>query len=128
MAPELAASGRTDEAQSQLVQAIAVFDRSKMTVQLERAKATLSRFFGLMTFLQQGVSRPFRRVSTWAIPEPIRNQLISKNLRSAKPLPMVVKWGENVDGSHDLHVKKFVHNGRQHIGLHMLCPNTSLKK
>ena len=48
--------------------------------------------------------------------------------RSAKPLPMVVKWGENVDGSHDLHVKKFVHNGQQHIGLHRLCPNTSLKK
>jgi hypothetical protein len=66
MAPVLAASGSTDEAQSELVQAIAVFDRSKMTVQLERAKATLSMFFGLMTFLQQGVYRPFRRVSTWA--------------------------------------------------------------
>ena len=40
----LAASGRTAEAQDELVQAIALFDRSKMTVHLERAKATLSKF------------------------------------------------------------------------------------
>jgi tetratricopeptide (TPR) repeat protein len=40
----LAASGRTAEAQDELVRAIALFDQSKMTVQLERAKATLSRF------------------------------------------------------------------------------------
>jgi hypothetical protein len=43
----LAASGRTTEAQDELVQAIALFDRSKMTVHLERAKATLSRFSDL---------------------------------------------------------------------------------
>jgi tetratricopeptide (TPR) repeat protein len=43
----LAASGRTAEAQDELVQAIALFDRSKMTVHLERAKATLSRFSDL---------------------------------------------------------------------------------
>lgn len=42
----LADSGRTAEAQDELVQAIALFDRSKMTVQLERAKATLSKFSG----------------------------------------------------------------------------------
>ena len=40
----LAASGRTAEAQDELVQAIALFDQSKMTVQLERAKAALSKF------------------------------------------------------------------------------------
>ena len=40
----LAASGRTAEAQDELVQAIALFDRSKMTVQLEHAKAALSKF------------------------------------------------------------------------------------
>jgi hypothetical protein len=65
------------------------------------------------------------------IPEHIRNKLtevISANLRSAKPLPMVLKVGENVDHSHDLHVKKFTHGGHEHIGLHMLCPNSSLKK
>jgi ATP/maltotriose-dependent transcriptional regulator MalT len=43
----LAASGRTAEAQDELVQAIALFDQSKMTVQLERAKAALSGFSDL---------------------------------------------------------------------------------
>ena len=65
------------------------------------------------------------------IPEKIRSKLtkvIRTNLRSAKPLPMVLKVGENVDHSHDLHVKKFKHNGHDHIGLHMLCPNPALKK
>lgn len=40
----LAASGRTDEAREELVQAIMLFDQSKMTVHLERAKAELSNF------------------------------------------------------------------------------------
>ncbi len=40
----LAASGRTDEAREELVQAITLFDRSKMTVHLQRAKADLSKF------------------------------------------------------------------------------------
>jgi hypothetical protein len=40
----LFASGGTAEAQDELDQATALFDRSHMTVQLERAKATLSRF------------------------------------------------------------------------------------
>jgi len=40
----LADSGRTAEAKDELAQAIVLFDRSKMTVQLERAKAALSRF------------------------------------------------------------------------------------
>jgi class 3 adenylate cyclase/tetratricopeptide (TPR) repeat protein len=40
----LAASGRTAEAQDELVQAIALFDETKMTVHLERAKAALSKF------------------------------------------------------------------------------------
>ena len=66
-----------------------------------------------------------------AIPPKIRNQLtkvIGANLRSKKPVPMVLKVGENVDHSHDLHVKSFKHKGNKHIGLHMLCPNSSLKK
>ncbi len=65
-----------------------------------------------------------------AIPEPIRNRLtdvISANMRSAHPLPMVLKVGENVDGTHDLHVRTFVHKGKVHIGLHVLCPNSTLK-
>jgi tetratricopeptide (TPR) repeat protein len=39
----LAASGRKTEAQDELVQAIALFNQSKMTVHLERAKAALSK-------------------------------------------------------------------------------------
>jgi hypothetical protein len=64
------------------------------------------------------------------IPEPIRKKItevIATNLRSPHPLPLVLKVGENVDHSHDLHVRTFSHNGHMHIGLHMLCPNTSLK-
>jgi hypothetical protein len=65
-----------------------------------------------------------------AIPEGIRNRItevISTNLRSAHPLPLVLKVGENVDNSHDLQVKTFAHKGHMHLGLHVLCPNTSLK-
>jgi class 3 adenylate cyclase/tetratricopeptide (TPR) repeat protein len=40
----LAASGRTGEAKEELVQAITLFDQSKMTVHLERARAELSNF------------------------------------------------------------------------------------
>jgi ATP/maltotriose-dependent transcriptional regulator MalT len=40
----LAASGRRVEAQDELLQAIALFDRSKMTIHLERAKSALSKF------------------------------------------------------------------------------------
>ena len=40
----LVASGRQVEAQDELSQAIALFDRSKMTVHLERAKSALSKF------------------------------------------------------------------------------------
>jgi hypothetical protein len=43
----LAASGRTSEAQDELSQAIELFDKSKMTVHLERAKAALSKFSNL---------------------------------------------------------------------------------
>jgi len=65
-----------------------------------------------------------------AIPEAIRNKItdvISTNLRSAHPLPLVLKVGENVDNTHDLHIKTFAHKGHMHLGLHILCPNSSLK-
>jgi hypothetical protein len=64
------------------------------------------------------------------IAEPIRQRLteiISANLKSASPLPMVLKVSENVDATHDLHVSVFAHSGQIHIGLLMLCPNTSLR-
>ena len=64
------------------------------------------------------------------IPELIRNRLteiISANLRSAAPLPVVLKVGDNVDHTHDLIVKAFAHHGNIYIGIHMLCPNPELK-
>lgn len=64
------------------------------------------------------------------IPETIRNRItevIATNLRSATPLPLVLKVGDNVDATHDLIVKTFAHNGHIYIGLHMLCPNPHLK-
>jgi hypothetical protein len=65
-----------------------------------------------------------------ALPKAIRDKItevISTNLRSAKPMPLVLKVGENVDATHDLKVRVFAHNGQMHLGLHMLCPNSSLK-
>ncbi|MGZ9143856.1 MAG: hypothetical protein ACXW4O_16125, partial [Candidatus Binatia bacterium] len=44
MARLLDASGRKSEAKHELVQAIDLFDKSKMSVQLERAKIALSKF------------------------------------------------------------------------------------
>src|SRR6202162_2960656 len=64
------------------------------------------------------------------IPEPIRQRLaeiISTNLRSATPLPVVLNVGDNFDTTHALLVKKFAHNGYIYIGIHMLCPNPELK-
>jgi hypothetical protein len=64
------------------------------------------------------------------IPASIRHSLteiISANLKSAAPLPVVLKVSENVDSTHELNVKVFVHKSQIYIGLHMLCPNTELK-
>jgi hypothetical protein len=43
----LVASGRKSEAQDELAQAIELFDKSKMTMQLERAKAALTKLSDL---------------------------------------------------------------------------------
>ncbi|MGZ9143857.1 MAG: hypothetical protein ACXW4O_16130 [Candidatus Binatia bacterium] len=64
------------------------------------------------------------------IPESIQNRLteiISANFRSAAPMPMRLKVGDNIDATHDLYVRTFAHNGHIYIGLHMLCPNPDLK-
>ncbi len=47
LAQLLAASGRKSEAQDELAQAIELFDKSKMTMQLERAKAALTKLSDL---------------------------------------------------------------------------------
>jgi hypothetical protein len=54
-------------------------------------------------------------------------EVIATNLRSASPLPTVLKVGENVDASHDLDVKVFAHDGHIYLGILMLCPNSELK-
>ena len=54
-------------------------------------------------------------------------EVISTNLRSDYPLPLVLKVGENVDESHELIVKAFAYQGQMYIGLHILCPNSMLK-
>jgi hypothetical protein len=64
------------------------------------------------------------------IPASIRHRLtevISTNLNSKTPLPMMLKVGDNVDASHDLIVEVFAHKGSIYIGLLMLCPNPELK-
>jgi hypothetical protein len=64
------------------------------------------------------------------IPASIRQRLtdvISTNLKSASPMPMMLKVGDNVDTSHDLIVEVFAYNGSIYIGLLMLCPNPELK-
>lgn len=65
-----------------------------------------------------GISEPVQRHLT---------EIVAANLRSPSPLPMLLKVGDNVDATHDLIVKVFVHDGHIYIGLHMLCPNPELK-
>ena len=40
---------------------------------------------------------------------------------------MLLKIGTNVDASYDVQIKNFVHEGIEHIGILMLCPNPALK-
>ena len=99
-------------------------------VELEKQHGTYS--FG--KFIKYFLPNP-QQFSSWekdagGISEPVRRRLteiISTNLKSASPLPMLLKVGENVDDTHDLIVKTFAHNGFIYIGLHMLCPNPELK-
>jgi hypothetical protein len=64
------------------------------------------------------------------IPKELQDRLtevIASNLRSENPRPMRIKVGANVDGSHDLQIKTFTHDGVEHIGILMLCPNPALE-
>jgi hypothetical protein len=63
------------------------------------------------------------------ITDSIRQRLtdiISANLRSASPMPMMLRVGDNVDATHDLIVRVFAHKQNIYIGLLMLCPNPAL--
>jgi hypothetical protein len=64
------------------------------------------------------------------IPASIRHRLtevISTNLKSKSPMPMMLKVGDNVSAAHDLIVEVFAHKHSIYIGLLMLCPNPELK-
>jgi hypothetical protein len=65
------------------------------------------------------------------LPEHIRakiTDIVSTNLRSSNPTPIVLKVGENVDDSYDVLVRTFEKDGITHTGLHVLVPNSSLAK
>jgi len=53
-------------------------------------------------------------------------EIISTNLRSSSPMPMMLRVGDNVDATHDLIVRVFAHKQSIYIGLLMLCPNPAL--
>jgi hypothetical protein len=60
------------------------------------------------------------------IPEILRQRLsdvISANLHSLNPLPMFYRTSTNVDKSHDIIVKPFVHNNTLYLGILYLCSN-----
>lgn len=65
-----------------------------------------------------------------ALPNEIRERLtsaIATNLRSAAPLPTILKVTDGVDGSNELSIRMFVHKQRMHMGILLLCPNPALK-
>jgi hypothetical protein len=103
---------------------------AKRFVELEKQHGQYN--FG--KFIKLFISEP-DEIADWDkhsgdIPDPIRQRLaeiISTNLRSATPLPVVLTVGENVDTSHDLSVKVFGHKGSIYIGILLLCPNPELK-
>ena len=85
-------------------------------------------------FVKRTISQP-EEYANWErdvgeIPQWIQDRLteiISTNMKSKPPMPVVLKVGEKIDATHDLHVRRFSRNGRLYIGLHMLCPNSDLK-
>ena len=69
-------------------------------------------------------SLTFERLMS-GLPDHIRGRLaniISINRASSHPKPMVLKFGQNVDDTYNLHVQTFVRDGRTCIGLHVLLP------
>jgi hypothetical protein len=126
----IAYGGKFEKIMNELSSPENIADTAKKFAALEKQYGPYS--FG--KFVKFTISQP-EEFANWerdsgGIPNSIQDRLteiISTNLRSASPMPVVLKVGENVDGTHDLHVKTFVHNGRLYIGLHMLCPNLELK-
>ncbi|MGJ4952102.1 hypothetical protein [Bradyrhizobium sp. HKCCYLS20291] len=64
-----------------------------------------------------------------AIPKELRERLTSvtfANYRAENPRPVRFKIGSNVDASYDVQIKHFMHDGVEHIGVLILCPNPEL--
>ena len=122
--------GRFAQTMNELCSPENIAGTAKKFAELEKQYGPYS--FG--KFVKYTISKP-EEYASWEkdvgeIPAWIQNRLtevISTNLRSASPMPVVLKVGDNVDATHDLHVKTFAHHGQLHIGLHMLCPNSDLK-
>jgi hypothetical protein len=61
------------------------------------------------------------------IPSHLRQRVsdvMRANFNSASPLPVYTKVSENVDASHDVIIRPFVHNDQTYIGILYLCPST----
>lgn len=122
--------GKFEKAMNELCSPKKIAATAKKFAKLEKQHGSYA--FG--RFAQYFLPKP-EEFSNWskdagAIPEQIRKRLteiISSNLKSKSPMPMVLKVGDNVDASHDLYVRTFAHKGHIYIGVHMLCPNTDLK-
>jgi hypothetical protein len=123
-------SGKFEQMMNELCSPKNIAATARKFAELEKQYGSYS--FG--KFVKYTISKP-EEFANWekdagSISEPIRKRLteiISTNLRSASPMPVVLKVGDNVDATHDLNVKTFAHNGHIYIGLHMLCPNPELK-
>lgn len=61
------------------------------------------------------------------IPDHIRqraSEFMRANFLAPDPVPIFTKVSENVDRTHDIIIKPFLHNGTIYIGVLFLCPNT----
>jgi hypothetical protein len=123
-------SGKFEKSMNELCSPKKIAATAKKFAKLEKQHGAYA--FG--KFAQHFLPKP-EEFSNWskdagAIPEQIRQRLteiISANLKSKSPMPMMLKVGDNIDATHDLHVRTFAHKGHVYIGVHMLCPNTDLK-
>ena len=122
-------SGKFEKMMNELSSPQSIPATAKRFAELERQNGPYS-FGKFVKLIAQASEYANWEKDVGEIPESVQNRLtdiIATNLRSASPMPVVLKVGENVDAIHDLYVRTFAHNGHIYIGLHMLCPNSELK-
>jgi hypothetical protein len=122
-------SGKFEKMMNELSSPQNIPATAKRFAELERQNGPYS-FGKFVKLIAQATEYANWEKDVGEIPESVQNRLtdiIATNLRSASPMPVVLKVGENVDATHDLYVRTFAHNGHIYIGLHMLCPNSELK-